>query len=196
LEVTAKDDPKANGYEWDEVRIMQRGQTHPEVMKRPAAKAVLGKMQKASVRKPSTASKEGPGLDKAADASASQPGSSGADASEGKPAPKPAAKKAGTPTPPASLRVVPKQELAASESASQTASMPASEAAKKPLGASKDLDIRLWLGGKIGAAPPSESTATDAGAKSCPVPPASTPDDGSAGITVDLTEGVVGIDVE
>jgi hypothetical protein len=49
LEVTAKDDPSGNGYQWDEVRHMpSEVAQQAATMKKPASKYMLGKMQAAS----------------------------------------------------------------------------------------------------------------------------------------------------
>jgi len=50
LEVTAKDDPASNGYQWDNVRHIPKGKGRP-AKKKPAPKAALGRMQVASARK-------------------------------------------------------------------------------------------------------------------------------------------------
>jgi len=50
LEVTAKDDPASNGYQWDNVRHIPKGKGRP-AKKKPVPKAALGRMQAASARK-------------------------------------------------------------------------------------------------------------------------------------------------
>jgi hypothetical protein len=115
LEVTAKDDPSANGYEWDEVRRISDKEV---IQKRPAA--ILGMLMESA--------KKGKSLK--ADAAVSKTASSGSAPSQGAP-------QSSSPKSP----LLPKRELEEVPPAVRAAM----EDSQKLLGSSKDLDCSIIM---------------------------------------------------